>query len=99
MLINSIQACIQNAFKDYIDQEKGYPNCSTPWNEDMLKLENDTNQDPKSCDRKEKETQFYYDTTFLKQVAENKIKKCQGILCNYYIFYNLTNNYTFRTTT
>ena len=37
MLVNSIQACIQNVFKDYIDQEKGYPNCSTPWNEDMLK--------------------------------------------------------------
>ena len=61
MLIRSIQACIQNALKDHSHQEKGYPNCSTPWNEDILKLENDTNRDLKSCDCKEKETQFYLD--------------------------------------
>ena len=77
--INSIQACIQKAFKDYIHQEEGYPNCSTPWNEDILKLENDANQDLKSCDRREKETQFYLDINFFKQVAENRNKKCQGI--------------------
>ena len=42
MLINSIQACIKKAFTDYSDQEKGYPNCSTPWNEDILKLEEES---------------------------------------------------------
>ena len=91
MLINSIQACIQNAFKDKIHQEKGYPNCSTPWNEDILKFENDTIQDLKSCDRKEKETQFSHDINFFKQElgAENKNKKCQGVLCNYCIFMTL----------
>ena len=78
MLIRSIQACIQNAFKDHIHQEKGYPNCSTPWNEDILKLENDTNRDLKSCDRKEKETQFYLDINFFKQVAENSNIKCKS---------------------
>ena len=95
MLINSIQACIKKAFKDYSDQEKGYPNCSTPWNEDILKLEKDTKPDLKSCDCKEKETQFYYDIDFFKQVAggENKNERCQGMFCNYCIVDNLTTSY------
>ena len=95
MLFNSIQACIKNAFKDYSDQEKGYPNCSTPWNDDILDLENDTKADLKSCDHKEKKTQFYYDINFFKQVAgaENSNNRCQGIFCNYCIFDDLSNSY------
>ena len=98
MPVDSIEACIRNAFKDYTHSEKRYPNCSTPWNEDILRLGNSTNQDLKSCDQTEKKTQFYYDFKFFKHViaAENKNGKCKGILCNYSTFHRFTNFCAFR---
>ena len=72
--------CLRRAFKKYkYDNTKNYPNCTTPWHQELLGIRNYTEKDFEACNEKQKQKQVELDTIFMKDASTSQVNGCQGI--------------------
>ena len=62
----------------YVEREKDYPSCTTPWHQHLIGIKNYNNQDLKSCNQAQLQRQVQLDTKFIKQAAAYRSEYCPG---------------------
>ena len=74
------EECLRRAFREYTyDNRHKYPNCTTPWHQDLLGMRNYTEKDFAACNEKQKQKLVQLDTIFMKNASTSQIQGCQGI--------------------
>ena len=74
------EECLRRAFRRYkYDNRQKYPNCTTPWHQELLGDRKYTENDFEACNEKQKQKQVELDTVFMKDATTSRIKECRGI--------------------
>ena len=71
--------CLRRAFRRRVSNNKNYPNCATPWHQDMMGFKNYSKDTFNSCNQSEMEQQIQLDTVFIKHAAAYRLQEdCLG---------------------
>ena len=70
--------CLRRSFKSYVNNNKKYPKCTTPWHQHLVGFTKYDVEDNISCNQSQKRTQVQLDTAFIKLSAAYRNPDCKG---------------------